>query len=84
MTEQIREEASQYGVRVIHIAPGTVNTELASHPIEAQLNTDNVAQKVTIPSLTPTDIANFVMFAYQQPQSICIRDLVIANTHQKQ
>lgn len=84
LTEQIREEVSQYDVRLINIAPGTVDTELTNHPTNEQATINDVEKKPTVPHLTSADIARYVMFAYQQPQSICIREMVLCNTRQRQ
>jgi NADP-dependent 3-hydroxy acid dehydrogenase YdfG len=33
--------------------------------------------------ISPDDIANTVTFAYNQPQNICIREIVVAATKQQ-
>jgi len=33
--------------------------------------------------LSPDDIANAIVYAYNQPQNVCIREIVIAATKQQ-
>jgi NADP-dependent 3-hydroxy acid dehydrogenase YdfG len=82
-TEQIREEVSQHDVRLINIAPGVVETELLQHSTDKQI-VDNYRQwKAEMGQpLTSEDTARSIMFAYQQPQRVCIREIVLCPTRQ--
>ncbi|CAF2829838.1 unnamed protein product [Rotaria sp. Silwood2] len=82
-TEQIREEAASYDVRFITIAPGVVDTELLSHTTSKQIVDDYQEWKKTMGQpLQSEDVANSILFAYQQPQRICIREIVLCPTRQ--
>jgi len=83
-TEQIREEASSHDVRFITIAPGVVETELLSHTTSKQIVDDYQQWKKQMSEpLLSEDIANSILFAYQQPQRVCIREIVICPTKQE-
>ncbi|CAF1065240.1 unnamed protein product [Rotaria sordida] len=82
-TEQIREEASSYDVRFITIAPGAVETELLSHTTSKKIVDDYQEWKTTMGQpLQSEDVANSILFAYQQPQRVCIREIVLCATRQ--
>ncbi|CAF0891173.1 unnamed protein product [Rotaria sp. Silwood1] len=82
-TEQIREEAASYDVRFITIAPGVVDTELLSHTTSKQIVDDYQEWKKTMGQpLQSEDVANSILFAYQQPQRVCIREIVLCPTRQ--
>lgn len=85
LTENIREEVSQKDIRFITIAPGVVETELLSHTSSEQIKSDyNAWKKDMSQPLEPNDVAESILFAYQQPQRVCIREIVIAPTRQSQ
>ncbi|CAF0848645.1 unnamed protein product [Adineta ricciae] len=82
-TEQIREEAASYDVRFINIAPGVVETELLSHTTSTKIVDDYKQWKKEMSQpLESEDVANSIMFAYQQPQRVCIREIVLCPTRQ--
>lgn len=82
-TEQIREEAASYDVRFVIIAPGVVETELLSHTTSKQIVDDyGEWKKVMGQPLESEDVARSILFAYQQPQRICIREIVLCPTRQ--
>lgn len=70
LSESLRAANSKYGIRICNLAPAKIKTPML---ISANLN-DNQ----TIPA---EDFAKAVLWVYQQPQAICIRDLVFAPTH---
>lgn len=83
LTENIREETSQDDVRFTTIAPGVVETELLSHTTSEKIKTDYNSWKAEMSQpLQPQDIADCILYAYQQPQRICIREIVIGPTRQ--
>ncbi len=67
--ESLRVANAKYGIRVCNVAPAKVKTPMV---IMA-----NIAEGELIAA---EDIAKTILWIYQQPQSICIRDLVIAPT----
>ncbi len=83
ITENVREEVSGSNVRCITIAPGVVGTELLGHTSSQQIKDDYEAWRDDMgEALQPSDVARSIMFAYMQPQSVCIREIVIAPTKQ--
>jgi len=84
ITENIRKEVSQSNVRVITIAPGVVETPLLSHTTDENIKDGYNQWKKSIESgLDPVQVANCVEFAYNQPQDVCVREIVIAKTKQQ-
>ena len=68
---------------MIVIAPGPVETELLNHTTsEAIKDGYNSWKKEIGGALTSEDIARTIIFAYEQPQRLCIREIVICPTRQ--
>ncbi len=83
ITENIRKEVSGSDVRLITIAPGVVETPLLSHTTNEEIKESyNEWKKSIMSGLEPSKIAECVYFAYNQPQDVCIREIVIAKTRQ--
>lgn len=84
ITENIRKEVSGSNVRMITIAPGVVETPLLSHTTNEDIKAGYNDWKKSIEAgLEPQKIADCVAFAYNQPQDVCIREIVIAKTKQE-
>lgn len=84
ITENAREEAAIYNVRMVTIAPGAVETELLSHTTSEEIKEGYENWKKDIGEiLNPNDIANAIWYAYNQPQGVNIREIVIAATKQQ-
>ena len=85
ISENLREELAAHAVRVITIAPGAVETELLSHTSDESIKRGYQAWKDDMGGLVlrPEDVAQAIRFAYQQPQSVCIREIVLAATRQQ-
>jgi NADP-dependent 3-hydroxy acid dehydrogenase YdfG len=83
ISESIREEVTHHNVRFTIISPGLVETELLSHSTDEELRTgfENLKDKMD-GFLEPADVANAILYAYQQPQNVCIREIVLAPTKQ--
>lgn len=83
ITENIREESAQHNVRLITIAPGAVETELLGHTSSAEIKENYESWKESMGgALQADDIATAISYAYQQPQNVCVREIVIAATRQ--
>jgi len=83
ISENLREEVAMHNVRVITIAPGAVETELLSHTTDASIKAGYEVWKQAMGGvLAAQDIAEAIRFAYEQPQHICIREIVLAATRQ--
>ena len=84
ISENTREEVSESNVRVITIAPGAAETELLGHTTSDKIKGDYDVWKESMGgALNPDDIANAIVYAYNQPQNVCIREIVIAATKQQ-
>ncbi|ELB2077530.1 SDR family oxidoreductase [Vibrio parahaemolyticus] len=84
ISENVREEVAASNVRVTTIAPGAVETELFSHTTSQDIKDGYDTWKVDMGGvLAADDVARAVMFAYQQPQNVCIREIALAPTKQQ-
>ena len=83
ISENLREEVSGHDVRVITIAPGAVETELLSHTTSDAIRSGYEDWKRAMgPVLRAEDVADAIRYAYEAPQSVCIREIVLAATRQ--
>ena len=84
LTENAREEAGSFGVRMVVIAPGAVETELLSHTTSDDIKEGYQSWKDAMGGvLSPGVVANTIWFAYNQPQEVNIREIVLAATRQQ-
>ncbi len=84
ISENVREEVAASNVRVVTIAPGAVETELLSHTTSQTIKDGYQDWKQEMGGvLAADDVARAVEFAYQQPQDVCIREIVLAPTRQQ-
>lgn len=70
LTESLRMANAPYGIRICNIAPAKIKTPLL---IQSGLNDHQI--------IDINDVAKAILWMYEQPMSVCIRDLVIAPTH---
>jgi len=85
LSENLREELSPNNVRVITIEPGAVETELLSHTRDEAIKAGYNDWKQEMGGVLSADnIAEVIDFAYGQPQSVCIREIVVCATRQQQ
>lgn len=84
ITEGLREEVAMDNVRCITIAPGAVETELLSHTTSDSIKEGYEVWKTEMGGVVKAEqIAEAIRFAYEQPQSLCIREIVLAATRQQ-
>ena len=84
LSETLREEVADDSIRVITIAPGAVETELLGHTTSEEIIAGYEGWKDSMGGvIQPNDIADCVSFVYGQPQSVCIRELVVTATRQQ-
>ncbi|WP_194436177.1 SDR family oxidoreductase [Vibrio fluminensis] len=84
ISENVREEVANFDVRVTTIAPGAVETELLSHTSSDAIKSGYNDWKEDMGGvLASDDIARAVEYAYNQPQGVCVREIVIAPTRQQ-
>lgn len=84
MSENLREEVAPHNVRVIVVAPGACNTELQTITTNTDIKEGFKAWKASIGGviLQPEEVAEAIRFAYEMPQNVCIREIVLASTNQ--
>jgi len=83
-SESIREEGAPHNVRVMTISPGAVETPLLSHTTNQQIKADYQQWKEEMGGvLQASDVARTILFAYEQPQSVNIREIQLATTQQQ-
>ena len=84
ISENIRSEVANDNIRVITIAPGAAETELLGHTTSNEIKSSYESWKESMGGvMSAEDVARSVVFAYTQPQSVCIRELVITSTKQE-
>jgi len=80
MTDTVRKEVSKYNVRLILISPGAVESEVGSQTTFKKLKTEFDAVRKEVNPLDPDSIAQAILYAYEQPQQVCFREMIIAPT----
>lgn len=83
ITESMRKEVSGSNVRIIVISPGVVETNLLSHTTDEEIKNNYIDWKHSINmGLDVKQISDSILFAYNMPQDVCVREIVIAKTKQ--
>lgn len=82
MTEGLRRENAAHGVRVLLVAPGMVDTGLLGHTGGAVLDGYLDYKRSIGGGLHPDDVASAILTAYQLPQHVSFREIVVAPTSQ--
>lgn len=79
-----RNEMSAYNVRVMSVCPGAVATELLGHTTDEGIikGYNEWKQQVGADSITAADVAKTIKFAYDLPQGVCLRQIIITDTKQ--
>jgi NADP-dependent 3-hydroxy acid dehydrogenase YdfG len=84
LTEVARQEASAHNVRVLSICPGAVSTELLGHTTDQGIidGYNEWKEAVGATSITAADVAKTIKYAYELPQGVSLREIVITDTRQ--
>lgn len=69
LSDSLRVSEAKYNIRVSNIAPAIIDT-----PMIAELKKD------TGSLVSVADFVNIIKFIYEQPDGLCIRDMVVAPT----
>lgn len=80
LTETLRLEVAQFNVRVTVIAPASTETEIISQTTNEKYRNDWKENAGNL--LDPRDVAESIAYAYEQPQRVCVREIVICPTSQ--
>jgi len=82
ITDGLRQELTDHGVRIVSIEPGLVATELPDH-----IGDDEIRERLTnmenFTKLTSEDIAESVRYAVTQPDHVNVNEILIRPTDQK-
>ena len=70
LSESLRTANAKYGIRICNISPAKIKTPLL---MSSNLSDDQIIQA--------EDMAKAILWIYQQPKTVCIRDIVIAPTY---
>ncbi|GAA1546209.1 SDR family NAD(P)-dependent oxidoreductase [Kribbella lupini] len=81
-TEALRQEVTTQGVRVVQIAPGMVDTELASHVTDPAMLEMAAKLYASVRTLRPEDVAEAVLYAVNQPAHVAVNEILIRPTDQ--
>lgn len=84
LTRVTRNELSPYNVRVLSILPGAVKTELLEHTTDQNIidGYNDWKETVGAVNITANDVAKTIKFAYELPQGVSLREIVITDTKQ--
>lgn len=84
LTQVARMEMSPHNVRVLSINPGAVATELLGHTTDQGIidGYNQWKEDVGAVNITAKDVATTIKFAYELPQSVSLREIVITDTMQ--
>ena len=84
LTRVVRGEMSSYNVRVLSIMPGAVGTELLSHTSQQDIidGYNEWKESVGAVNITASDVAKTIKYAYELPQSVSLREIIITDTMQ--
>jgi NADP-dependent 3-hydroxy acid dehydrogenase YdfG len=83
ISDQLRKEAGQHNIRVITIAPGAAETNLLASTSNKEIVNNYDTWKVSMGgALSAKSVADSILFTYEMPQDVCIRELVISAVNQ--
>lgn len=84
VTQTARLELSPYNVRVISVEPGAVATELLGHTTSDDIKGGykQWMENTGANRIQAIDVARTIKFAYDLPQGVLLRELIISDTKQ--
>lgn len=81
-SETLRLELLESNIRVMLVSPGGVQTDLHTH-MKNKTAMEGYKQSIhTIHLLAPEELASMVLYLYQLPQHICVREFVVTPSNQ--
>ena len=76
--ESLNMSEAEHNVRVINLAPGLIRTEIHQ---TMGISFEEYSKALCNPTfIEPVELAKIVLFCWQQPQHICIRDIAVMPT----
>ncbi|AGM26384.1 short-chain dehydrogenase/reductase SDR [Spiroplasma syrphidicola EA-1] len=84
LSESIRKEVAPDNVRVLLFAPGIIDTNLLTSVKNETILKDYQKVKATIDQgLTAQEAAEIILYTYQLPQHIALKEILLSHTKQK-
>jgi len=83
VTEGARRSMAPHDVRVIVVSPGLTESEISGTMHNANARDFWQAGKDAVGAISPDDVANTILFAYQMPQNVILQELTITPTRQE-
>ncbi len=80
ISEALRQELLEDGIRITVVGPGAVATELTDHITDEEVR-EGLKQRNVEP-LQSEDVANAITFAVSQPQRVSVNEILIRPTQQ--
>jgi len=80
ISEALRQELLEDGIRITMVEPGAVATELTDHITDEEVR-EGLKQR-NIEPLQPEDIANAIAYSVSQPQRVSVNEILIRPTQQ--
>jgi NADP-dependent 3-hydroxy acid dehydrogenase YdfG len=81
LSESLRQEGADWGLRVTLVEPGAVATELTDH-LRDEIREGVRARMGGMTPLESEDIANAILYALGQPEHVAINEVLIRPTQQ--
>jgi NADP-dependent 3-hydroxy acid dehydrogenase YdfG len=81
ISEALRQEVLEYGIRVTVVEPGAVETKLATHITDEEAR-EGLSGLLSLDILQAEDIANAISYAVTQPQRVSVNEILIRPTQQ--
>lgn len=84
LTRVARGVMAPYNVRVLAIMPGAVDTELLGHTTNQNIinGYNEWKESIGAVNITATDVAKTIKYAYELPQAVSLREIIITDTKQ--
>jgi len=84
LTRVARSELSSHNVRVLSILPGAVSTELLGHTSDKNIieGYNNWKESTGAVNITANDVAKTIKYAFELPQAVSLREIIITDTMQ--
>lgn len=84
VSESLREYLSGYGVRVIVLSPGVIETEVLNGVLDEETLASYKANKAGMGGgIGPEHVADIMLHSYRMPQNALIQEICITPTRQK-
>jgi NADP-dependent 3-hydroxy acid dehydrogenase YdfG len=81
ISEGLRQELLQDGIRVTIIEPGAVETELPDHITDEDAR-ESLGGLLDLEILQAEDVANAIVYAVTQPQRVSVNEILLRPTQQ--